>query len=40
MALARHAPCLAHKEKQNFEIFFLKKPHDPKLCGDVMWLSS
>lgn len=27
------------KEKQNFEIFF-SKPHDPKLCGDVVWLSS
>lgn len=27
------------KEKQNFEIFS-SKPHDPKLCGDVVWLSS
>jgi glyoxylase-like metal-dependent hydrolase (beta-lactamase superfamily II) len=27
------------KEKRDFEIFF-SKPHDPKLCGDVSWLSS
>lgn len=27
------------KEKQHFK-FFSAKPHDPKLCGDVMWLSS
>jgi len=27
------------KEKQNFEIFS-SKPHDPKLCGDVLWLLS
>ena len=27
------------KEKKNFEIF-VTKSHDPKLCGDVEWLSS
>jgi len=27
------------KERQNFEIFS-SKPHDPELCGDVVWLSS
>ena len=27
------------KEKQAFEAF-LAKPHDPNLCGDVIWLSS
>ena len=26
-------------EKQNFEVFS-SKPHDPNLCGDVVWLSS
>ena len=27
------------KEKKEFEIFS-SKPHDPNLCGDVLWLSS
>jgi glyoxylase-like metal-dependent hydrolase (beta-lactamase superfamily II) len=27
------------KEKQEFEAFS-SKPHDPDLCGDVVWLSS
>ncbi len=27
------------KEKQEFEVFS-SKPHDPDLCGDVVWLSS
>jgi len=27
------------KEKKEFAIF-TSKPHDPKLCGDVLWLSS
>jgi len=27
------------KERQNFEMFSAK-PHDPNLCGDVVWLSS
>ena len=27
------------KEKKEFAIF-ASKPHDPKLCGDVLWLSS
>jgi glyoxylase-like metal-dependent hydrolase (beta-lactamase superfamily II) len=27
------------KEKKEFAVF-ASKPHDPKLCGDVLWLSS
>jgi hydroxyacylglutathione hydrolase len=27
------------KEKKEFAIF-ASKPHDPNLCGDVLWLSS
>jgi glyoxylase-like metal-dependent hydrolase (beta-lactamase superfamily II) len=27
------------KEKKEFAVF-MSKPHDPNLCGDVLWLSS
>jgi glyoxylase-like metal-dependent hydrolase (beta-lactamase superfamily II) len=30
---------IVKKEKQEFETFS-SKPHDPNLCGDVVWLSS
>jgi glyoxylase-like metal-dependent hydrolase (beta-lactamase superfamily II) len=30
---------IVKKEKQEFEAFS-SKPHDPNLCGDVVWLSS
>ena len=30
---------ILREEKQNFEVFS-SKPHDPNLCGDVVWLSS
>jgi glyoxylase-like metal-dependent hydrolase (beta-lactamase superfamily II) len=30
---------IVKKEKQKFEAFS-SKPHDPNLCGDVVWLSS
>jgi hydroxyacylglutathione hydrolase len=32
-------PTVISKEKREFEIFS-SKPHDEKLCGDVLWLSS
>jgi glyoxylase-like metal-dependent hydrolase (beta-lactamase superfamily II) len=28
-----------NKEKQEFAVFS-SRPHDPNLCGDVLWLSS
>ncbi len=30
---------MVRKEKEEFAIFS-SRPHDPKLCGDVLWLSS
>jgi hydroxyacylglutathione hydrolase len=32
-------PTILKKEKEEFTIFS-SRPHDPKLCGDVVWLSS
>ncbi len=32
-------PTLVKKEKDEFAVFS-SRPHDPKLCGDVLWLSS